>query len=351
MELTRRDINVIIETNRRNGVSAADTHRSICNAWGDVISLRRVQEITREFAIGLRGSFERMSSGDRKSLERVNLNAVIATELANDPHLSCRKLAAQHNICHQKVYRIISEDLKMKCVNNRYVPYDLTPEHRENRVRCCREFIRCATTRNIKRRLLVADEKWFYSRPMGCPSTRTSWIQPGGDVPTTPRRSPMEKKFMAMVIINFEGLSFVRVLEENETVNSEYYISFLNDAFTSFSTFEMRQAQKAILWENSVIQHDNARPHISKATKEFIATKNAVLLPQAPYSPDTNLLDRFVFPKLEMERCEKTFEDRGELREFLTEALHKLTPQMMSRQFDKLKTHCQDIIDADGNYV
>lgn len=351
MELTKRDIYVLIETHRRSGISASETYRIICSAWGDdVISERRVQEIAKEFSSGSRVTFERKSSS-RKSEERQNLVAVIEQEISIDPRLSCRKLAAKYNICHQKVYRIITEDLQLKSVQNRLVPYNLTDAIREKRINCCREFLQIATTRNIKRRLIHSDEKWFYCSPIGSPSTNRAWITPGGDVPTCPRRTPMDKKFMVMVAINFEGLSFYRVLEPNETVDSDCYMKFLNDAFASFSTYELRQARTAVLWENSVIQHDNARPHVSSATKRFIEVKNGFLLPQAPYSPDTNILDRFLFPKLEMERCEITFRDRGELKEFLNEALNRLTPRMMAHQFDQLKSHCQKIIDNNGSYV
>jgi len=319
-DITKRDVYVLIETLRRNGMSAAETCRIIRKAWGDIISERRVQEIAHEFANGSRTSFGRKPVGSRKSEDRQNLIAVIQQEIAVDPHLSCRKLAAKHDVSHQTVYRIVKDDLQLKSVQNRFVPYTLTPATREKRVHCSQEFLQVATTRNIQRRLIHTDEKWFYCSPMGSPSTNTVWITPGGDVPTRPRRTPMDKKFMVMVAVNFEGLSFFKILGPNETVDSECYINFLIDAFASFSTYDLRQARAAILWENSVIQHDNARPHVSTATKHFIEEKNGHLLPQAPYSPDTNILDRFLFPKLEMERCETTFSDRDELKEFLDRA-------------------------------
>ena len=93
-------------------------------------------------------------------------------------------------------------------------------------------------------------------------------------------------------------------------MNSEVYCEFLENAFASFSTFELRQNGKAVFWENAIIQQDNARPHVSRETRDFIASKNAVLLPQAPYSPDTNICDRFIFPKLEMERYQMNITNR-----------------------------------------
>ena len=50
------------------------------------------------------------------------------------------------------------------------------------------------------------------------------------------------------------------------------------------------------------IQHDNAHPHVAASVKTFLAGHNVCLLPQPPYSPDTNMLDRRVFSRLENNR-------------------------------------------------
>ena len=136
---------------------------------------------------------------------------------------------------------------------------------------------------------------------------------------------------MLIVPVNFKGLSYYKVMEHNVTVDSQVNIQFLDGAFESFSTFELRQSRDAVMWENAVLQHDNARPHISNLNQGHIASKNCVLLPQTPYSPDTNILDRFIFPKLEMERTETTFPDRNALNEYLAEAIQNLTPEMIKR--------------------
>lgn len=280
-----------------------------------------------------------------------NLIPLIDNEISADPHITCRSLAADHDVSKDMVFRILTEDLHLKSVNDRYVPHDLTEDMKNNRILYCRELLRAARTRNITQRLVHTDEKQFYCRAMGCPTTRKSWIQPGGDVPTIARRTPMCKKFMVMVALNFEGLVYFKILENGETVDSQCYMTFLEEAFTSFSSYELRRNGKAILWENAVIQHDNARPHVSNVTQTFIRSRNCAMLKQAPYSPDVNLLDRFLFPKLEMERSKINFQDRDALRAFLDERLQNLNERMMKKQFEELKTHCQRIIEKNGDYT
>ena len=45
-----------------------------------------------------------------------------------------------------------------------------------------------------------------------------------------------------------------KVLRRTETVNSETYKLFLDDMFASFSSYDLRQQRKAVLWETAV-QH------------------------------------------------------------------------------------------------
>ena len=57
MEVTKPDVYFLIESHRRNGISTSETYRVIYEAWGDVISERRVQEIAQQFSNGSRTTF------------------------------------------------------------------------------------------------------------------------------------------------------------------------------------------------------------------------------------------------------------------------------------------------------
>ena len=81
----------------------------------------------------------------------------------------------------------------------------------------------------------------------------------------TSRRTPMDKKFMAIVAVSQRGHHFFQVLARNEHVNAEMYIQFLID----LENFLMAQPNP-IRPENMRLQHDNARPHAARATAMHI---------------------------------------------------------------------------------
>lgn len=354
MEIKSSDVNLIVETLRRAQFKGTQIHNIISTAWGDVISVRRVQKIMKEFEDGERTDFDRqLGSGRLKSQKRVDLIPLISEELATNKRLTCMELALMFDTNHRMIYDIITQDLDLISVRDKWVPHTLTEVNKEARVNCCTELIDTLSRRNIHRNLVVVDEKWFYARPIGCAQSRRSWTgaDEAGDRDHTPKRSTMEKKFMAIVAVNFEGLFFFRILERNQTVDSELYTDFLDDAAASFREQTLVNARTAVFWENMRLMHDNARPHVSIHTRNFLQEKNVRLVHQSAYSPDLNLCDRMIFPMLEMKRNKMELPDRNVLSHFLTEALTNLSLDSMRQQAVKLSDHCRKVVAAHGDYV
>ena len=61
----------------------------------------------------------------------------------------------------------------------------------------------------------------------------------------------------------------------------------------------LRNCENPILPENLRLIQDNARPHVSALTLQFFQEMNIRLLKQPAYSPDCNLCDRYIFPRME----------------------------------------------------
>ena len=97
--------------------------------------------------------------------------------------------------------------------------------------------------------------------------------------------------------------------------------------------------------------HDNARPHKSHFTTNFIETAGLRLLSQPPYSPDMNLQDRFVFRNMENARKDITINNSHDIVEFLNNYVTTLTSAKMKKEMDDLIAHCQNVVQGAGEYV
>ena len=353
MELSKRDVNLIIETLRRAGKASTEISEIVMTAWPDTnISLRRIQEIAKSFRDGDRDALApKQKIGRPRDPIRDQHVDLICTEMQQNSDHTTQDLAEMFNISKTMVHRILTEDLQFKSLSDKWVPHILTEVHKANRIERSETLMEAYNQRNSTKHIVVTDEKWFYSRPLGNHKSRRSWVSADGDRKHRGRRTISDRKFLAMVAVNFSGLTHFKVLEQGQTVNSEVYTAFLEEVFIAFNSYELQQERRSVSWENAQLQHDNARPHVSLHTCEFLRQKNCRLLKQPPYSPDLNILDRMVFPKLEMARCHLSLDTRDQVEEYLEAQLATLTPAIMRHELTMLRVHCQNIIDNDGNYV
>ena len=97
--------------------------------------------------------------------------------------------------------------------------------------------------------------------------------------------------------------------------------------------------------------HDNARPHVSEITNDFLASKLIKCIKQPPYSPDVNLLDRFFFPLCEIRRSRESFNNAEEVLNFIVACSSSLNIEILKHEYEKLIFTCKKIIDVDGNYI
>ena len=75
------------------------------------------------------------------------------------------------------------------------------------------------------------------------------------------------------------------------------------------------------------------------------------LLKQPAYSPDCNLCDRYVFPRLEAIRGRGDFNTEDELTQYLGEQLPLLTQQRMAKALAKMAEDFRKIIKNKGHYL
>ncbi|GFS02046.1 transposase [Elysia marginata] len=80
----------------------------------------------------------------------------------------------------------------------------------------------------------------------------------------------------------------MKFLEQGQTVNSERYIS----------TVRALKLRRVCHDKDSILQHDNARPHTSRQTQDGFRQLELTTLPYLAYSPDLASSDYYSFPQL-----------------------------------------------------
>ena len=74
-----------------------------------------------------------------------------------------------------------------------------------------------------------------------------------------------------------------------------------------------------------VLHHDNAPAHTSLPVQHFLASKNMVVIPHPPYSPDLAPCNFFLFPKMKLHLKGRHFDTIEDIQAKSQKVLQTLT--------------------------
>ena len=83
----------------------------------------------------------------------------------------------------------------------------------------------------------------------------------------------------------------------------------------------------------------------------YLENKNVRILNQSPYSPDLNLLDRWVNEHVKQKLWEVKFECAEDFKEQILDTLRNTEIDKFQFEIDKLMEHCEKVITANGEYI
>jgi histone-lysine N-methyltransferase SETMAR len=118
------------------------------------------------------------------------------------------------------------------------------------------------------------------------------------------RVAPYAGKVMATVFWDMEGLLLVDIMPKGTIINSEAYVATLTNLHACLRRVRPHKQIADIL-----LQHDNARPHVSLRTTEAINKFGLTVFPHPPYSPELAPSDRHLFGELKDSLRGSKFED------------------------------------------
>ena len=98
------------------------------------------------------------------------------------------------------------------------------------------------------------------------------------------------RKALSTIFWDMKGVVHMEFLKQGHTVNSEKFILTLG-------TLKAR-LRRVRSGRDSILQHDNARPHTSRQTQDALAQLKLPALPHPAYRPDLAPSDYFLFLQL-----------------------------------------------------
>ena len=296
------------------------------------ISLRTVQRRRKSYNEGTFSIYNE-NGGGRPAI--TEYDEQILEMLQDNPYLKTKEIA-EHFKIHKNTVKVILEDhLHYHKVNFEWIPHQLTPALRAQRVATAEkllEFFDNASEATLNR-VYTEDETWIYFD-----NPRTSmWVLNGSPKPTKPRQNIASKKCMIAVFWSRKGIASITKLPEDKTFNREF---FLDNAFHEFIHTNNIN--------NIIVHFDNARPHL---IDDFLNTYKIRRLPHPPYSPDLAPSDFFLFGYLKMKLEGCVFNNPRELFQTVTKILRDIPKDYFIKAYDEWIQRLHEVKNNGGEYL
>lgn len=236
----------------------------------------------------------------------------------------------------------------LRYLSCKWVPHEMSEANKANRMRICNELLAKFSANNFLPRLITVDETWITWRNEGTYKQTKCWA--GGDIPRIKNvtRSLTSDKSMAIFFWDSRGVVHWKLLEQGQTMTSEVYCGLLNELKDRIQAKRRRSLDS----ENHGLQllHDNARPHIARATAEKLQNLNLPCIPHPPYSPDLAPSDYYLFSSLKSHFSGTNFTNRNEVVDSINDWLRVKGESFFSKGINMLPVRWTRCVEANGNY-
>ena len=152
---------------------------------------------------------------------------------------------------------------------------------------------------------------------------------------------------MLSVCLSLNGRFSTGVTPYGEAVDSAKCVEF----FKRTRELWRKRRVNPTSFQSLLLQMDNAPAHTARHTQTYLASTGVTLVKQAPYSPDLNLCDRFLFRSMKKHMKELQLNSCEDVEEAATHFLTRVDKNSLPHELDKLLLHCQHVFDNDGCYV
>jgi len=239
------------------------------------------------------------------------------------------------------------EDLNMKHVSAKFVPWLLTEDQKNNCLNVCydlREHVR--NDPQILSKVVTRDETWCYGYDPETKQALSQWKAPNS--PKVKKGQQVQLKVNIMLISFFyaNGIVHKEFVPPGQTVNQQFYLKVLKRLCDSV------RKKRPEMWSSGdlFLHHDNAPAHTALSVQQFLAINNMTVIPHTPYSPDLAPCDFFLFPRMKGQMKGKCFADVSEVKKKTLEVLKNISTEEFQKCFQQWEKRWYKCIESKGGY-
>jgi histone-lysine N-methyltransferase SETMAR len=300
------------------------------------------------FAEGRVDIFDAARSGCPSTASNAETIAEVNELIQGNRRIKVRDVVRTLDISIGTSHKIIHEDLGYRKVCARWVPRQLTPEHRQTRMGCSLNgLMRYQKDGHaFVMRIVAGDETCIHHFTPEWKRTSMEWKHPGSRMKKNFNATPSAGKVLMTVFWDARAILLIDFLERGNTINAARYCQTLEKLKSA-----VPHKRPGLLSAGVILLDDNARPHSAAQTQDKIAALRWERLARPPYGSDLAPSDFHLFPARKRELHGRRFQTDAEVQAAVTTVLKSLSPEFFAEGFDKLIQRWDKWLNVGGNYV
>ena len=284
----------------------------------------------------------------RPSLVNDDMVRAIEEKIRGDRRFTITSLSEHFpEISRSLLHEIVSETLGYRKLCARWVPKQLTEEHRMKRRTSAMTFLnRLRDQEDFLNQIVTGDETWVSHATPETKRQSMEWRHTSSPVKTKFKQTLSNRKIMCTVFWDRKGVLLVEFCPQGTTINAAVYCETLKKLRRA-----IQNKRRGMLSRGIVLIHDNARPHTAAVTQELLASFKWEQFNHPPYSPDLAPSDYHLFQHLKSFLGGQRFDDDDDVKESVDTWLKSQAATFYDDGIRRLAPRYQKCLDNDGNYV
>ncbi|KAJ4437856.1 hypothetical protein ANN_13795 [Periplaneta americana] len=343
------EVRSVIKFFNAKSIAPIEIHRQLCQVYGpNIMSKQMVRRWCRQFSEGRQSVHDEECSGRRSLINDDRVELVRQCIMENRRFTTTELSSHFPQISRSLLHEIVTKHLLFKKVCPRWVPKNLTPEHKMQRLGAILTFLQRYHDDGDEflDRIVTGNETWISHFTPETKQQSMHWRHSGSPVRTKFKQTLSVRKVMCTVFWDRKGILLIDFLPRGETVNADRYCETLRKLRRA-----IQNKRRGMLTAGVVLLHDNARPHKARRTASVLTEFGWELFDYPPYSPDLAPSDFHVFLHLKKFLSSgERFGNDEELKTSVTRWFHSQAAEFYDRGIQKLIPRYDKCLNSDGGY-
>lgn len=344
------ELRSVIRFLQAEGNNAAEIYRRMFRVYGEnCVSDGVVHEWCRKFKDGRADVHDEGGQG-RKTVATEEIVQRVDQVVKENRRFTIDELSVKFpEVSRSSLYSIVTEHLRYRKLCARWVPKQLTDNHKTRRMASALSFLERYHNerKDFLKSIVTGDETWIKYDTPETKRQSQQWMHTHS--PNKPKKFKQtfnNRKVMATVFWDEKGVLLVEFMQPGTKINAAVYCETLRRLRRA-----IQNKRRGMLTSGIVLIHDNARPHSAAATQRLLQQFQWDIFDHPPYSPDLAPSDFHLFPDLKKWLGGRRFETNEELQDKVKTYFSSLAATFYEEGIEKLVHRYDKCLNMYGDYV